>query len=343
MRMEKKIVCFVVLCCLFSLHACKDFMRKEQATAITVEVMKVNTYSDTLYQNYIGKIEEEFSSSLSFSVPGNVEQVYVREGQYVEKGQLLASLNRENLQSTYEAALAMLKQAEDAYHRMEQLHKNGSVTELQWMDMLTQLEKAKSSANIAKKNLSAADLHAPFSGIIGKRNIEKGMYVMPTMQAISLLSNKNVNIKVAIPENIISSIYSGQKAIIRVAALNDRLYEGKVEKKGVVANPLSHSYEIIIPVSNKDKQLMPGMICNVKILVNDTIPYIVLPLQAVKLSHTGKHYVWLAKDSTAHKQYVVTGPLQKNGIVILDGLELNDLVITKGQQKVSEGSKIMIQ
>ncbi|HOS17547.1 MAG TPA: hypothetical protein PKX15_11105, partial [Bacteroidales bacterium] len=76
--MEKKIVGLVILCCLFSLYACKDFMQKEQTTAITVEVMKVNTYSDTLYQNYIGKIEEEFSSSLSFSVPGNVEQVYVR-------------------------------------------------------------------------------------------------------------------------------------------------------------------------------------------------------------------------------------------------------------------------
>ncbi|OQA92742.1 MAG: Efflux pump periplasmic linker BepF [Bacteroidetes bacterium ADurb.Bin234] len=343
MRMEKKIVCYVVFWGLLSLNACKDYMQKNKTTTVTVEIMKVNTYSDTLYQNYIGKIEEEFSSSLSFFVPGNVEQVYVKEGQYVDKGQMLASLNRENLQSTNDAAMAMLKQAEDAYHRMEQLHKNGSVTELQWMDMLTQLEKAKSSANIASKNLSAADLHAPFAGIIGKRNIEKGMYVMPTMEALSLLSNKNVNIKVAIPENIISSIYSGQKAKIRVAALNNRLYEGRVEKKGIVANPLSHSYEVIIPVSNADKQLMPGMICSVSILANDSIPYIVLPLQAVKLSHTGKHYVWLAKDSTAHKQYVVTGPLQKNGIVILDGLQLNDRVIVKGQQKVSEGSKINIR
>jgi RND family efflux transporter MFP subunit len=341
--MEKKIVGLVILCCLFSLHACKDFMQKEQATAITVEVMKVNTYSDTLYQNYIGKIEEEFSSSLSFSVPGNVEQVYVKEGQYVDKGQILASLNRENLQSTKDAAMAMLKQAEDAYHRMEQLHENGSVTELQWMEMLTQLEKAKSSANIASKNLSAADLHAPFAGIIGKRNIEKGMYVMPTMEALSLLSNKNVNIKVAIPENIISSVYSGQKAKIQVGALNNRRYEGKVEKKGVVANPLSHSYEIIIPIANTDKQLMPGMICKVQILSNDTSNYIILPIQTVKLSHTGEHFVWLAKDSTAHKQDVTTGPLHKNGIVILDGLRLNDLVIVKGYQKVSEGSKIMIQ
>jgi len=318
-------------------------MQKEQATAITVEVMKVNTYSDTLYQNYIGKIEEEFSSSLSFFVPGNVEQVYVKEGQYVDKGQILASLNRENLQSTKDAAMAMLKQAEDAYHRMEQLHENGSVTELQWMEMLTQLEKAKSSANIASKNLSAADLHAPFAGIIGKRNIEKGMYVMPTMEALSLLSNKNVNIKVAIPENIISSVYSGQKAKIQVGALNNRRYEGKVEKKGVVANPLSHSYEIIIPIANTDKQLMPGMICKVQILSNDTSNYIILPIQTVKLSHTGEHFVWLAKDSTAHKQDVTTGPLHKNGIVILDGLRLNDLVIVKGYQKVSEGSKIMIQ
>ncbi|NLE03512.1 MAG: hypothetical protein GX638_01745, partial [Crenarchaeota archaeon] len=80
--MEKKIVCYVVFWGLLSLNACKDYMQKKKTTTVTVEIMKVNTYSDTLYQNYIGKIEEEFSSSLSFFVPGNVEQVYVKEGQY---------------------------------------------------------------------------------------------------------------------------------------------------------------------------------------------------------------------------------------------------------------------
>lgn len=343
MKIQMKLVYYVIFLCLIPFSSCKEYFRKDKQKVIDVEVMRVNAYSDTLYQTYIGKIEEEFASSLSFSVPGNVEQVFVRESEYVEKGQLLAQLNRENLQSTDDGAVAMLKQAKDAHQRMEQLYKNGSITELQWMDMQTQLEKAKSMANIARKNLSSANLYAPFSGIIGKRSIEKGVNVLPTMEAINLLSNKKVNIKVAIPENIISSIHSGQSAKIRVAALNNREYVGKVEKKGVVANPLSHSYDIIIPVSNKDKQLMPGMICNVQIIASDTDRYIVLPLQAVNLSHTGEHYVWLAKDSTAHKRYVSTGPLHKNGIVILDSLYLNDMVIIKGYQKVSEGSKIHIQ
>ncbi len=328
---------------LILLTSCQQYNSKQSAIVTTVEIMKVTLHADTLYQNYIGKIEEEFSSSLSFSVPGNIEQVFVNEGEYVEKGKLLATLNKENLQSTYDAAVAMLKQAEDAYERLEKLHKKGSIPEIQWIEMVTNLEKAKSAEKIAKKNLSDANLYAHFSGIIGKRHIEKGMYVMPTMKVIDLLSTKNIIVKVPIPENIISFVYVGQTVKITVSALNNRYYEGKVNMKGIVANPLSHSYEIAIPVENKDKQLMPGMICKVQLVADDSSQVIVVPVQAVKLTHNGEHFVWLAIDGKAHKQYVKIGALSDFGVIIKEGLSDNNLVIIQGYQKVSEGCNIKIQ
>ncbi|HOF17065.1 MAG TPA: efflux RND transporter periplasmic adaptor subunit [Bacteroidales bacterium] len=323
--------------------SCQDYGTKHSIEAVNVEVMKVKLHTDTLYQNYIGKIEEEFSSSLSFSVPGNVEQVFVNEGEYVEKGKLLATLNKENLQSTYNASVATLKQAEDAYERLEQLYKKGSIPEIQWIEMITNFEKAKSAEKIAKKNLEDANLYAQFSGIIGKRNLERGMYVMPTMQVIDLLSTKNIIVRVPIPENIISFVSIGQTAKITVSALNNRYYEGKVNMKGIVANPLSHCYEITIPVENRDKQLMPGMICKVQLVADDTSQVIVVPIQAVKLTHDGKHFVWLAVNGKAHKQYVKIGTLTDFGVVISEGLSDNNLVIVKGYQKVSEGTNIKIQ
>ncbi|NLJ82687.1 MAG: efflux RND transporter periplasmic adaptor subunit, partial [Bacteroidales bacterium] len=171
--------------------------------SIPVEIKVVNLHADTLYQTYIGEIKEEYSSSLSFSVPGNVERIYVNEGEYVNKGTLLASLDKENLQSTYDASLAMLKQAEDAYNRLHKLYEKGSLPEIQWMEMLTNLEKARSAEKIAKKNLAESNLYAPFSGIIGKKNIEMGMYAMPSISAITLLNTNNVVVKVPIPENVI--------------------------------------------------------------------------------------------------------------------------------------------
>ena len=339
MNYQKKIILFIALVILTSCHRNKD----KEVLIIPVEIKEINLQTDTLYQNYIGKIEEEYASSLSFSVPGNIEEVYVNEGEYVNKGKLLATLNKENLQSTHDAALASLKQAEDAYQRLNQLHEKGSIPEIQWIEMLTNLEKARSTEKIAKKNLSEGNLYAPYNGVIGKKNVEKGMFVLPTMYAFTLLSTKNIVVKVPIPENIISSIHAGQKAKVSVAALNNQHFEGKVDMKGILANPISHSYDISIPLQNNNKQLMPGMICNVQFISEDTTKVVILPVQAVKLSHTGEQYVWLAENDKATKRIVKTGALTDFGIVIQEGLHQNDKVIIKGYQKVSEGTQITIQ
>ncbi len=339
---HRKIYIYIYLILIISFISCKHFNHDDRLP-IPVEVVKVQLHSDTLFQDYIGKIEEEYASSLSFSVPGNVNEVYVQEGQYVRKGTLLATINKENLQSTYSAAVAIRKQAEDAYTRLQQLHEKGSIPEIQWIEMLTNLEKARSEESIAKKNLSESNLYAPFDGIIGKRKIEKGMFVLPTMEAIRLLSTKNIIVKVPIPENIISGVHSGQKATVTVGALNNRHYKSKVDLKGIEANLFSHSYEITLPIDNNDKQLMPGMICKVQLFSNDTLNVITLPIQAVKLSHTGEHFVWLAVDNTAKKRTVTIGNLSDNGIIIENGLNENDLVIIKGYQKVSEGTQINIE
>ena len=97
---------------------------------VPVRTYTVSPREGVYTRSYVGEIEGETSSSLSFQLPGYVERVYVREGQRVAQGELLARLDKTTLQSTYDAALSTLRQAEDAYARMEQLHDNGSLPEV---------------------------------------------------------------------------------------------------------------------------------------------------------------------------------------------------------------------
>lgn len=129
--MIRKIPIIIYLSLIF-FSSCKQEISKD-LFSIPVEITVVNLHANTLYQTYIGEIKEEYSSFLSFSVSGNVERIYVNEGEYVSKGTLLASLNKENLQSTYEASLAMLKQAKDGYNRLHKLYEKGSLPEIQWI------------------------------------------------------------------------------------------------------------------------------------------------------------------------------------------------------------------
>lgn len=270
---------------------------------------------------------------------GNVEYIHVREGQQVSRGQLLASLEQSTLQNTYDAALASLKQAQDAADRMKILYENKSLPEIKWVEVESKLQQARSMESIARKNLEDACLYAPFSGVIGKRNVEAGENVQPGKPVFTLLNVATVNIKIAVPEKEISSI-GKRKATITVGALNNQAFEGTVTEKGITANPVSHTYEAKIKLGNERGLLLPGMVCNVKVESGDTMPAISLPNNIIQVSHTGERYVWCVRDGKAKAVNVRVGDLTDNGIFITDGLREGDEVITDGYQKVSEDMKV---
>jgi multidrug efflux pump subunit AcrA (membrane-fusion protein) len=134
-------------------------------------------------------------------------------------------------------------------------------TEIKFVEVETGLEKARAMEAISKKTLEDCNLYAPMSGIIAKRHIEEGASVMPGVSVFKLVSIDEVNINVSIPENEIGSIKTGRLATALVPALGNREYKGTIDKKGVEANPISHTYSLKIKVSNPGSELMPGMVC----------------------------------------------------------------------------------
>lgn len=341
--MKKEFMSLAIVCSLFT--ACINNQEQhEKKQGIPVKVSKIVLTQSEQQQNYVGTMEETFSSSLSFQVAGNVSNIHIREGQKVSKGQLLACLDKATLQNSYDAALSTLKQAEDAYSRMKVLYENKSLPEIKWIEIQTSLQQAKSMESIASKNLNDCCLYAPFNGVIAERNIESGTNVMPGMPAFRLVTIDKIKVKVAIPEKDINNIQTGQTANIRISALNNKKVEGKISEKGVIANPLSHTYEVKIALDNPQEDLMPGMICNVNI--NNQIAdkqEIIIPTKAIQTSHNGGKFVWLAVDNQAKRRVVKTGGFSNNGVIITEGLSTEEYIITEGYQKVSEGMKIIVR
>jgi RND family efflux transporter MFP subunit len=341
--MKKQFMCLFVAGTL--LTACTGNQEQiNKKPEIPVEIMKVKFSHIQPQQNYVGTIEETFSSSLSFQVPGYVSSIHIREGEKVNKGDLIACLDKTTLKNSYDAALSTLKQAEDAYRRMKALYDNKSLPEIKWIEIQTSLQQAKSMESIARKKLEDCCLYAPFSGIIAKRNIETGTNVMPGMPTFKLVTIDNIKTKVAIPEKEITHIQIGQTAAISVSALNDKHVIGKISEKGVSANPLSHTYEIKIALNNPEGDIMPGMVCNVNINTkNNDNPQIIIPTKIVQVMHNGDKFVWLAVDNHAQQRVIKTGQFHNNGVIVTEGLTIGEQLITGGYQKVSEGMKISIR
>lgn len=325
------------------MSGCSKQKAKHSVQPVTVEVQVIGMNGEAGSQNYVGLVQAASTTPLSFSVAGTVTKVYAREGQRVAEGATLAEINDASYQQSYAAAQASLRQAQDGYDRLKQLHDKGSISEVQWVEMETKLAQARSAEAIAKRNLESCRLLAPFSGVVGKVDVEVGMNVMPGAAALSLLQTHGMQVNIPIPENVISDVRVGQPVRIKVSALENRSFDGKVGAKGVVANPLSHNYEVTVPLSNSDGALMPGMVCSAWLASGDTNQLIVLPNRVVKKSYGGDSFVWVARNGKAEKRVVTTGGLAQRGVIISSGLQLGDSVIVNGEQKVSTGSSIKVK
>ena len=319
------------------LSACNAENDKSQATdeAVKVEVTQVKTATADRTSRYSGTVEEESGTLLSFAVGGTVSRVLVDEGDRVGKGQLIATLDAEQLTHNHAAAQAALAQAEDAYKRMEQLHGKGSLPEIKWVEAQTALERARASEQTARRQLADCRLYAPFSGVISKKFAEKGQNVGAGTQIAKL-----VKVKIAVPEGEMTQISVGQKADVTVEALGTAPIQGTVTEKGVAADPLSRSYEVKISLPKAGEKLLPGMVADVALRGGTSPAACILPAHIVQIDERNNEFVWLAVKGKAVKRIITVGGFTADGVTVTSGLADGDMVITAGAQKVSEGMRV---
>jgi RND family efflux transporter MFP subunit len=307
---------------------------------IPVKVQTIGLSNELSSRIYVGTVEESTAISLSFSMLGTVEEVLVSEGQHVQKGQLLATLNSATAQNSLTTTQSQLNRAQDAYDRLAKLHANGSLPDIKFVEVETGLQQAKSMVEIARKNLDDCRLYAPRSGVVASRSIEPGVNVMPGVAAFKLVTVDKINVKIPVPESEIGDIAVGRDAMIEVPALNNDTFTGKVELKGVTANPISHTYDVKIGVGNPQLRLLPGMVCKVSLKRDEAQADIIIPNRTVQTSPDGKRCVWLADNGVARRRHITSGKLSGNGVAVSEGLSAGDQLIVEGYQNVSEGMKV---
>ena len=294
-------------------------------------------------QTYVGIIEEREATAVSFTGMGVVKRMLVNEGQTITKGQLIAEMDDTQARNLLSGAEAQMTQANDALVRFKMLHDNGSLPEVQWVEIQSKVAQAKSQLEVAKKNLADCKLTAPVGGIIGKKLIGTGETALPSQAVVSILDISSVKVKVAVPEAEIGGINANTPTSIMVEAINGSYQGGRIEKS-VQADALTHTYNIRIHVANGNRKLLPGMVASVRFVSEEsqTIGRKMIPVTAVQKKSDGSLFVWtVGKDSTAHRTAVTIGQTQGNYVSIINGLNIGDRIAVEGYQKLSENTKVV--
>ena len=319
--------------------SCSEKKEQKVKAPIRVKTQLVSPGFVDKAQTYVGMIEECEATAVSFTGMGVVKRVFVREGQ----AQLVAEMDDTQARNLLSGAEAAMTQANDALQRYGMLHENGSLPEVQWVEIQSKVAQAKSQLEVAKKNLADCRLKAPVSGIIGRKQISAGETALPSQSVVSILDINTVKVKVAIPEAEIGVIHSNTPTSIKVDAI-DRVYQGGHIEKGVQADALTHTYDIRINVANGGHKLLPGMVASVRFLADGSqaISGRSLPIPSIQKQSDGSLFVWtIDKDSIAHRTKVSVGDTRGNYISVTEGLNLGQRIVTEGYQKLSEGTKVI--
>lgn len=329
-----------------TMAACGGNKEEQKVTPVRVMTEVVGSQTGGNARTYVGEVEAESSTTVSFTGSGTVLRVAVEEGQNVQKGQFIAEMDATQARNMLANCEAQMRQANDALGRMKQLHDQNALPEVKWVETQSQVAQAKAQLDMARKSLADCRIYAPVSGVIGQKMMSAGETVLPSQPVCTILNINNVKVKVAVPEKEIGRFSASTPTEIRVEALGETFTGGAIEK-GVQADPVSRTYEVRIHVKNPGEKLLAGMVCEVKTGNSDTIAAhetgnttVMVPITAVQRSADGSMFVWKAERGKAHRVKVTLGEVSGNRIEVTSGVKEGEKVIVKGYQKVSEGSEV---
>ena len=319
--------------------------KKEQQTKAPtrVKTLMVSPGLVDKAQTYVGIVEEREATAVSFTGMGVVKRMLVNEGQTVSRGQLIAEMDDTQARNLLVGAEASMAQANDALERFKMLHDNGSLPEMQWVEIQSKVAQAKSQLEVAKKNLADCRLTAPVGGIIGKKLVGTGETALPSQAVVNILDISTVKIKVSVPEAEIGGITANTPTSIKVEAIDGSYQGGRIEK-GVEADALTHTYDIRINVVNSGRKLLPGMVASVRFVSegSQAIGSKMIPVTAVQKNADGSLFVWTVdQKKSAHRTPVAIGQTEGNYVLVSDGLNMGNRIVTEGYQKLSEGTKVI--
>jgi len=337
---------------------------------IPVNVTTVTSGSVENKINFLGDIKAYREVNVYSTIPEKITSLNVDINDVVQKGDLLATVNDVKIRQGVLQAEAGLASAKAQYEnvstewdRIQKLYKESAVSKSQYDAIRTQKEAADAavkqlSAGLksAKEQLADTKIKAPISGIISARNYNFGDQTSPQYPAFTIIDMDTVKIYIDIVEYQVAQIKEGQKALIHVNGYPNKVFEGVVAKVYLTLNPLSRSVKAEIVIDNEDLLLKPGMYANVDVITDckDNVP--VIPpyciIEKTNLEYLGgevsntrvktEKYVYVVQEDIAYQRQIATGIEEANAIEIINGINIGDVIVTRGQHNLSDSTLVRI-
>lgn len=341
--MKLKLLPLLLLAGLFVRCGSSDSAQSgSQGGAPTVSV-KVLALSPEPIQHKItvtGSVLANESIELRSETSGRITQLNFKEGTFVNKGTLLAKINDRDLRAQLKQLQLQDSLLNRDVYRQQQLLDIKAISQEEYDQAQTELESIRAQQEVVKTQIERTDVMAPFSGMVGLRQVSEGAYVDPSTLIATLQQIDPVRIEFAVPEKYRNHLKSGTEVQFSVTGL-DSIFHAEIYAIESRIDPVTRSVTARARSANPDGKLFPGAFARMELILQNIPDALMVPAEAI-VAEMSSHKVFVVREGTAKALEVETGIRTEHRTQIVSGVSAGDSVAITGLLQLRDGAKVNI-
>ena len=312
--------------------------RQSKALNVRAVVLSQQGLTDGIFVS--GSLVPDEEVSLSFESSGKITDIFFKEGTHVEKGKLLAKINDAPLQADLRKKQAQVKLMQDRLFRAKALLEKEAVSKEAFQEAEANLAALEAEIEGVEAQIEQTELRAPFSGIIGLRQVSVGAYATTTTEVATLTKTAPLKVEFNVPERYAGMLPEGTELTFTAEGdLTTR--HAKVYASDSRVDPETRTFAIRAIYPNADGKLIPGRYVNVNLVTQRFENTLAVPSEAI-VSEMGIDKVFVCKNGKAQPVEIAKGLRTDAMVQVLRGLVPGDTVITSGTMQLRSGQKVIV-
>jgi len=300
--------------------------------------------------NAIGTMAAVRGVSVSADLPGIVDQVLFESGEAVREGQTLAILDTRQEQAQMAAAEAQRVLARLNFNRMQELLDQRVISKAEYDSATAQSRETEARVGEIRAAIERKTIRAPFSGILGIRQVNKGQYLAGGDPLVALQSLNPIYVNFGVPQQAMGQVLVGRSVRITIESLGNVTFDGRVTAIDSVVDSTTRNIQVQATLGNPDGKLRPGMFVQTEMVLGAHQPVIALPASAISYAPYGDSVFIVSdmKDDKGHtyrgvrQQIVKLGPARGDQIAVVSGIKSGDEIVTSGLFKLRNGAAVEV-
>lgn len=343
----KAISTFVILWALWGCDANQEKQEKvvtdETVIPVKLSLVEAETRSEPI--RVAGTVASSEEARLSFKIGGIVSRVFVREGQAVRKGQLLAVLDMTEIDAQVNQARFSAEKSERDMKRVQNMLKDTAATLEQLQNATTGNDLAQQNLKIARFNQSYAKIISPIDGTITRKQFNEGEFAGPGTPGLVITSSRRNDwvMRLNVSDKDWARLKIGDKANVQLDAYPEETFTGTVTNLAQSADPVSKLYQTEVKINPAGKRFATGLYGKAELISSQNRQYAVIPVEAVIEGNGNKGFVFVNENGKAKRLPITIGYLDGEKVLVSQGLENVKEVVTSGSAFLTDSATLQIK